>query len=219
VLDAPCRRLHGISAKKNPRSLPDGLSDWVGQARNAGAEFLISAPKAKQREVRSGSSEADIPNPALRELQRSKNEAPPRPAANLDTILALFSQTFIFAIKDHAVTPFLTSKENIVIDIAFGWLGESRINRAREEYMDVASRIPNLTALHDIVNDTLGRMAEAGYAPFEICYFKRGDRGHWYETFPKSVSLETVRKAWLKSGMKELKAEHRKMKRLSKRNG
>jgi hypothetical protein len=107
------------------------------------------------------------------------------------------------------MSPFLTSKENIVIDIAFGWLGESRINRSRDEYMDIASRIPNLEALHDIVNEHLRSMAKAGFAPFEICYFKGGDRGHWYEKFPESLSLETVRKAWLK---KELKAEHRKMK-------
>jgi hypothetical protein len=114
---------------------------------------------------------------------------------------------------------FLTSKENIVIDIAFGWLGESRINRTREDYMTIASRVPNLMALHAIVNDTLGKMAKAGDAPFEICYFKGGDRGHWYEKFPRSLSLETVRKAWLKSGMKELKAEHQKMRRRSKANG
>jgi hypothetical protein len=114
--------------------------------------------------------------------------------------------------------PFLTSKENIVIDIAFGWLGESRINRSRDEYMDIASRIPNLTALHDIVNDKLRALADKGITPFEICYFKSGDYGHWYEKFPKSVSLETVRKAWLKSGMAELKAEHRKMKRHNKAN-
>ena len=114
---------------------------------------------------------------------------------------------------------FLTSKENIVIDIAFGWLGESRINRTREDYMTIASRVPNLTALHDIVNDTLRKMAKVDFAPFEICYFKAGDRGHWYEKFPQSLSLETVRKAWLKSGMKELKAEHQKMQRLSRANG
>lgn len=111
------------------------------------------------------------------------------------------------------MTPFLTSKENIVIDIAFGWLGESRINRSLNEYTDIASRIPNLTALHDIVNIKLQSMAKAGISPFEICYFKAGDYGHWYETFPESVSLETVRKAWLKSGMAGLKAKHRKMKR------
>ena len=111
---------------------------------------------------------------------------------------------------------FLTSKENIVIDIAFGWLDESRINRSRDEYMDIASRIPNLTALKDIVNDTLRALADKGITPYEICYFKAGDCGHWYEKFPKSVSLETVRKAWLKSGMAALKAEHLKMKPRSK---
>lgn len=113
------------------------------------------------------------------------------------------------------MTPFLTSKESIVIDIAFGWLGESRINRSLEEYTDIASRIPNLTALHDIVNTKLQLMANAGFSPFEICYFKGGDYGHWYEKFPESVSLETVRRAWLKSGMADLKAKHRKVKRHS----
>jgi hypothetical protein len=102
------------------------------------------------------------------------------------------------------MTPFLTSKESIVIDIAFGWLGESRINRSSDEYMDIASRIPKLTALHDIVNTTLQSMANAGFSPYEICYFKRGDYGHSYENFPASVSLETVRRAWLKSGMADL---------------
>jgi hypothetical protein len=114
------------------------------------------------------------------------------------------------------MSPFLTSKENIVIDIAFGWLGECRINRSRDQYMDIASRIPKLAALHAIVNEKLQTMAEAGFAPFEICYFKGGDYGHWYEKFPESVSMETVRRAWLKSGMAELKAEHRKMKRSNK---
>ncbi len=116
--------------------------------------------------------------------------------------------------RGNAVNNFLTSKENLVIDIAFGRLGESRINRSREEYMRVASLTPDLIALHQIVNDTLEKISKSGYAPFEICYFKGGDRGHWYEKFPKSLSLETVRKAWLKSGMKELKSEHRKIERL-----
>jgi len=41
--------------------------------------------------------------------------------------------------------PFLTSKENIALDLAFEWLGESRVNRTMEEYREIASRIPNLT--------------------------------------------------------------------------
>ena len=72
------------------------------------------------------------------------------------------------------MTPFLTSKESIVIDIAFGWFGESRINRSRNEYVDIASRILDLTALHDIVNEKLRTMANDGFVPFEICY-KGGD--------------------------------------------
>jgi hypothetical protein len=110
------------------------------------------------------------------------------------------------------VDPFLTSKENIVLDLAFEWLGESRINRTVEEYREIASRIPKLTELRKIVNKRLRQIAKAGEAPYEICYFKGGDYGHWFENFPTSLSLETVRKAWLKSGMAELKAEHRNRK-------
>jgi len=39
--------------------------------------------------------------------------------------------------------PFLTPKENIALDLAFEWLGESRVNRTMEEYREIASRIPN----------------------------------------------------------------------------
>jgi hypothetical protein len=85
-----------------------------------------------------------------------------------------------------------------------------------EEYREIASRIPNLTELRKLVNKRLRQIAKKGEAPYEICYFKGGDYGHWYEQFPTSLSLETVRKAWVKSGMAELKAEHRKMKRHNK---
>jgi hypothetical protein len=114
------------------------------------------------------------------------------------------------------VDRFLTSKENIALDLAFEWLGESRVNRTMEEYREIASRIPNLTELRKLVNKRLRQIAKKGEAPYEICYFKGGDYGHWYEKFPTSLSLETVRKAWVKSGMAELKAEHRKMKRHNK---
>jgi len=51
------------------------------------------------------------------------------------------------------------------------------------------------------VNQRLREMAEAGFAPYQICYFKVGDRYPWYEDFPTSLSMETVRTALLKMGM------------------
>lgn len=110
------------------------------------------------------------------------------------------------------MSQFPTSKENIALNLIFGWLGEPRINRTYDEYMDIASRLPKLEALHAYVNQRLREMVDAGYAPYEICYFKAGDRGHWYEKFPESLSMETIRTALIKCGMKQPRG-HRKPKR------
>jgi hypothetical protein len=100
-----------------------------------------------------------------------------------------------------AMSPFLSSKENIVVNLIYEWLGESRINRTYDEYMEIASRFPKLTACHAYVNQRLREMADAENAPFDgICYFKAGDRYPWYKDFPTSLSMETVRTALLKMG-------------------
>jgi len=99
-----------------------------------------------------------------------------------------------------AVSPFLTSKENIVVNLVYAWLGEPRFNRRYDEYMEIASRCPKVAACHAYVNERLRAMAEAGFAPYQICYFKVGDGYIWYEDFPTSLSMETVRTALLKMG-------------------
>jgi hypothetical protein len=99
-----------------------------------------------------------------------------------------------------AVSPFLTSKESIVVNLIYAWLGESRFNRTYDEYMQIASRFPKVAACHAYVNEQLQQMAEARFAPYQICYFKAGDRYPWYEDFPTSLSMETVRSALLKMG-------------------
>jgi hypothetical protein len=101
------------------------------------------------------------------------------------------------------MSKFPTSRENIAIDIAFDLLGESRINRTHEEYMEIASRLPPLKKLHGLINDRLAEMKKKGIAPYEICHFKRGDQYYRYEKFPSSLSLETVRSALTKIGMRE----------------
>jgi len=109
-----------------------------------------------------------------------------------------------------AMSPFLTSKENIVVNLIYEWLGESRINRTYDEYMEIASRFPKIAACHAYVNQRLREMAEAGNAPFDgICYFKAGDRYPWYEDFPTSLSTETVRTALLKMGMPQKRGPRR----------
>jgi hypothetical protein len=116
------------------------------------------------------------------------------------------------------MSQFTTSQENLALNLIFGLMGESRFNRTMDEYMAVASRAPKLEVLHDDVNKVLREMADAGYAPFEICYFKIRDQYVWYEKFPTSLSKETIRKAWVKSGMRQLQIEHKRMNAKHKRS-
>ena len=84
----------------------------------------------------------------------------------------------------------LTSNEGIALDIIFGMLGESRFNREIDDwgttykYIYVASRAPKLATMHADVNKVLRKMAEAGYVPFEICSFKKGDHYYRYDKVP-----------------------------------
>lgn len=98
----------------------------------------------------------------------------------------------------------MTSKENIALNFIFAWLNESRYNRTHAEYLEIASRIPKLDALHAYVNGRLADWAKAGFAPYQICYFRAGDRSHWYEPFPTSLSKSTIRNALIKSGFWQL---------------
>jgi hypothetical protein len=43
---------------------------------------------------------------------------------------------------------FLTSKQNIVVNVIYEWLCESRINRIYDEYMEIVSRFPKVAACH-----------------------------------------------------------------------
>jgi hypothetical protein len=99
-----------------------------------------------------------------------------------------------------AMSPFLTSKENIVASLIYEWLDESRTNRTYAEYMEIASRFPKGAACHAYVNQRLREIAD-GNTVFEgICYFKAGDRYPWIEPFPTSLSREIVRTALIKMG-------------------
>jgi hypothetical protein len=100
---------------------------------------------------------------------------------------------------------FPTPKENIVLDLLFEWLHESRFNRTMQEYIAIAARVPKTAAVHAYVNQRLREMAAGGHFPYEICYFKVKDRYHWYAPFPTSLSIETVRTALKKFGLAELR--------------
>lgn len=97
---------------------------------------------------------------------------------------------------------FPTSREDLALNIIFELVGESRYNRSDDEYMAIAAKLAPLKVLHGMINDHLAHMAAAGEAPYQITHFKKGDRYPVYEDFPTSVSLETVRSALTKIGMR-----------------
>ena len=100
---------------------------------------------------------------------------------------------------------YLTSKENLSLDMSFALVGETRANRTLEEYKAIAAKLPPLKVLHGLINDKLKELADAGHEPYQICYFKAGDRHIWYEPFPKSLSIKVIRSAEVKSGMRALR--------------
>ena len=101
------------------------------------------------------------------------------------------------------MSKYLTSKEKIALNIISDYLGESFINRTPEEYEAIKKKLPPIKVLHTLVETALSEIASAGAAPYDICYFKGGDRGHWYEPFPTSLSIEVVRSALVKSGFRK----------------
>jgi hypothetical protein len=100
-------------------------------------------------------------------------------------------------------TRFPTAEQDLALNLIFEWLGEIRINRTTEEYMNIASRLPPLKVLHGIVEQRLRELHASGEPLHEICDFRKGDRSHWYRPFPKRISLETIRTALIVSGMRE----------------
>lgn len=59
---------------------------------------------------------------------------------------------------------FLTSKENIALDLAVKWQGESRINRSFAEYLAIAKKLPAIEALHVYINAELAKIRASGKA-------------------------------------------------------
>jgi hypothetical protein len=113
---------------------------------------------------------------------------------------------------EGVVEPFLTPRENLALDLVFDVLGESRFNRHMDEYRAIAARTPKLDVLHADINKILEDWAIGGRRPYQICTFKRGDRYYRYEEIPVVLSRETLRRAWMKSGMRDLQRQARRAK-------
>jgi hypothetical protein len=101
------------------------------------------------------------------------------------------------------MSKFPTSKENIVLNLVSDWLGESFIGRTPAEYEAIKAKLPPIKVLEGWVNSALAQIAADGDAPYDICYFKAGDKHIWYEPFPKRLSIEVVRSALVKAGFRK----------------
>jgi hypothetical protein len=110
---------------------------------------------------------------------------------------------------------FLTPKEGLALELIFQLFKESSANRVADhwntigKYIAVATRARKLAVLHADINKILAKMAAVGFAPYENCAYKPGDRYYRHEKFPTSLSIEVVRAAWKKSGMRELQLIHK----------
>ncbi len=111
------------------------------------------------------------------------------------------------------MSDFPTSYENIALSLILKVLGVSRNGQSIDGCMEAAARAPKLTALHADVNRLLQETADSGEAKSEICRFKAGDKRWSYEPRPTKLSLEVVRSAWVKSGMRDLQRMARQSRR------
>jgi hypothetical protein len=105
-------------------------------------------------------------------------------------------------------TRFLTSTQNITLNLIFAFMEERRWNRNYSEYVDIAARLPPLKDLTFQVNRLLQQLHKCndecnGFILPEICRFKAGDKRIIYEPYPKKISKETIREALVVSGMRE----------------
>ena len=106
------------------------------------------------------------------------------------------------------MAPSLTSVDNIAVSLVFAYMNEERYNRTYDDYMRIASALPPLKVLHYELNQLLTRRLEHYGPPYEICRFRAGDERYSFESFPTSISIETIRTALIKSGMREPRVRH-----------
>ena len=60
---------------------------------------------------------------------------------------------------------YLTSRENLALELIFEYMGEEQINRTVKEYEVIAAALPAIKQLHGYVNDRLREIEAAGSAP------------------------------------------------------
>jgi len=91
--------------------------------------------------------------------------------------------------------------EDTALSLIFELMKERRYNRTTEEYAAIAAKLPPIKVLHGGVNDRLKQIAEIRAAP-RLCHFQAREQHASFKAFPASISLEVVRSALVKSGMR-----------------
>jgi hypothetical protein len=111
-------------------------------------------------------------------------------------------------LQDQAERPEqrLTTIENLAINMVYRVMRESRYNRSPDAYAAIAARLPHFKELHYRVNeclkDYLRDLKAQGHGSPEFCRFRAGDGRIVFETYPDSISGETIRSALIKHGFR-----------------
>jgi hypothetical protein len=99
----------------------------------------------------------------------------------------------------------ITQIQSFAMELLFRALDFNPINRTWEEYEEIMRQMPKgLKVLHGIVNDELARYSQTEeFKSRQFCRFKAGDTIVRYESFPTSISAETIRQALTNYGWRE----------------
>lgn len=110
------------------------------------------------------------------------------------------------------MSQFLTPAEDICLSLIFECIGETGYDRTKVD--EIGAKLPPLKVLHGYINDRLRERALREDFTVRILHFRKGDRKAWFAPYPTSVSIETVRRAETKSGLRYLRP--RKGKKLTR---
>jgi hypothetical protein len=93
--------------------------------------------------------------------------------------------------------------EELAVDLLLETFGEHRFNRSAEAYRRLCALVPPLKEAHYRTNRRLKQLHDAGKLKDRaLCYYKPGDLKPRYESYPTSISVETLRKGLAAAGLR-----------------
>jgi len=99
----------------------------------------------------------------------------------------------------------ITDVQAFAMEMLFRVRNENPVNRTWEEYQQICAKIPsNLKVVTGMINDELRTYSQTDeFKSRKFCRFRAGDEIIRYETYPNSISIETVRQALIAYGWRE----------------